>query len=102
MHVSGEHYNVRHPQKYVGALLHNAYEAEGIQIPRKQNYSAYLDNIVYQSPVDSCVRLYKDWTTDKASPAKHFIWLSEETMPFCRPQTTTCPARFHLGPGRCQ
>ena len=27
MHMSREHYNVEHPQKYMGGLLHNAYEA---------------------------------------------------------------------------
>ena len=87
MHVSGEHYNVGHPQKYVGASLNNAYEARGNPNSLKAKLPlAYLDNAVYKFLVDSCLWPYKDWTTDfedKPTLVEHFVWLSEETMPFC-------------------
>ena len=97
MHMSGEHYNVRHPQKYMGALLHNAYEARGDPNSLKAKLPlAYLDNTVYKFPVDSCMQPYKDWTTDfkdKPALAEHFVWLLEETMPFC-----TDPRQPHILP----
>ena len=37
MYISREHYNVGHPQKYVGTLIHNPYEAGGDSNSRKQN-----------------------------------------------------------------
>ena len=76
MYVSGEHYNVGHPQKYVGALLHNAYEAGGeSNSPKAKLPPTYLDNAVYQFPVDSCMRPYRNWTTDfedKSAPERTF------------------------------
>ena len=36
-------------------------------------------------PIDSCIREYRDWTTgseDRTSPDEHFVWLSNEFMPF--------------------
>ena len=97
MHVSGEHYNVGHPQKYVGGLLHNAYEAgEESHSPKAKLPPPFVDNVVYLFPVDSCVWPYRDWTTDHEDrPAleEHFIWLSEETMPFC-----TDPGQLHVPP----
>ena len=87
MHVSGEHYNVGHPQKYVGGLLHNAYEAgEESHSLKAKLPPAFVDSAVYLFLVDSCVRLYRDWTTDhedRPAPEEHFVWLSEEIMPFC-------------------
>ena len=45
MHVSGAHYNVGHLQKYVGALLHNAYEAGGkSKSPKAKLPLAFLDS----------------------------------------------------------
>ena len=88
MHVSREHYNVGHLQKYVGGLLHNAYEArEESHSPKAKLPPAVIDTAVYQFPVDSCVWPYWDWTTDhedRLAPEEHFVWLSEETMPFCK------------------
>ena len=86
MHVSGEHYNVGHPQKYVGGLLHNAYEGEESHSPKAKLPPGFLDDAVYIFLVDSCVQPYWDWTMDhedKPAPEEHFIWLLEETMPFC-------------------
>ena len=102
MHMSREHYNVGHPQKYVGGLLHNAYEArEESHSPKAKLPPAFVDSTVYLFPVDSCVRLYRDWTTDhedRPSTEEHFVWLSEETMPFCTdPGQPHVPPDFTLG-----
>ena len=101
MHDSGEHYNIGHPQKYVGALLHNAYEARDKASPRVKLPPAYLDNAIYAFPVDSCMWEYKDWTTDfdeKPAPAEHFVWLSGDFMPFCMdPGKPHIPPDFTLG-----
>ena len=87
MHMSGEHYNVGYPQEYMGGLLHNAYEAgEESNSPKAKLPLAFVDSMVYLFQVDSCVWLYWDWTMDHEDrPAleEHFVWLSEETMPFC-------------------
>ena len=101
MHVSGEHYNVGHPQKYMGALLHNTYEAGDTHSSKAKLPLAYLDSTMYHFPVDSCVRSYRDWTTDfedKSTPAEHFVYVSEETMPFCTdPGQPHIPPNFTLG-----
>ena len=77
-----------HPQKYVGGLLHNAYEAgEELHSPKAKLPPAVVDTAVYQFPVDSCVRPYWDWTMDhedRLTLEEHFVWLLEETMPFCK------------------
>ena len=79
MHVSGEHYNVGHPQKYMEGLLHNAYEAgEESHSPKAKLPLAFVDSAVYLFPVDSCVQPYRDWTTDhedRPAPEEHFVWL---------------------------
>ena len=102
MHVSREHYNVGHPQKYMGGLLHNAYQAgEESHSPKAKLPLAFVDSAVYLFPVDSCVWPYWDWTTDHEDrPAleEHFVWLSEETMPFCTdPGQPHVPPDFTLG-----
>ena len=57
MHDSQAHYNIGHPQKYVGALLQNAYKAMKRASPRAKLPPAYLDNPAISAfPVDSCVR----------------------------------------------
>ena len=63
MHDSGAHYNVGHPQKYIRALLHNAYRAGDQPSPRAKLRPGYLDNPM-AFPIDSCVQGYRDWTTD--------------------------------------
>ena len=56
MHMSGEHY-MGHPQKYMGGLLHNAYEAgEESHSPKAKLPAAFVDSVVYLFLVDSCVR----------------------------------------------
>ena len=97
MHVSGEHYNMGHPQKYMGGFLHNAYEAgEVLHSPKAKLPLAFLDTSSYIFPVDSCVQPYQDWTMDsevKPAPEEHFVFLAEETMPFC-----TDPGEPHVLP----
>ena len=102
MHISGKHYNIGHPQKYVGAVLHNAYQArEDSHSPKVKLPPEYMDNAIFNYPVDSCVRAYWDWTTDykdKPEVAEHFIYLSEETIPFCTdPGQPYLPSEFTLG-----
>ena len=102
MHVSIEHYNMGHPQKYVGRLLYSAYEAgEESHSPKAKITPAFVDTVVYQFLVDSCVWPYRDWTTDhedRFAPEEHFVWLSEETMPFCTdPGQPHVPPDFTLG-----
>ena len=102
MHVSREQYNVGHLQKYVRAMLHNAYEAGGkSKSPKAKLPPAFLDSNVYQFPMDSCVWPYDDWTMGvegKSTLAEHFVFLSEETMPFCTdPGQPHVPPDFTLG-----
>ena len=60
MHMSGEHYNVGHPQKYVEGLLHNAYEAgEESHSPKAKLPLSFVESTVYLFPVDSCVQPYQ-------------------------------------------
>ena len=86
VHYSGAHYNVRHPHKYVGVLVHNSYEAGKTASPRAKLLPAYFDNPQTMFLVDSCVWEYRDRTTDfedKPTPLEHFVWLSYDLMPFC-------------------
>ena len=61
MHVSSVQYNVGHPQKYVGALLHNAYEAWGKTKSQRLNFLQSLLTTTYTSSllisVRSCTRI---------------------------------------------
>ena len=80
----GVHFNVGHPQKFVGALLHNAFQAGDTASPKAKLPLAFLDHPT-KFPIDSCVREYWDWTTgcmDRTSLNKHFVWLSNEFTPF--------------------
>ena len=101
MHDLGAHYNIGHPQKYVGALLHNSYEAGKRGSPRAKLPPVYLDNPISAFPVDSCVQEYKDLKTyfeEKPTLAKHFVWHSSEFMPFCMDHRNPhIPPDFTLG-----
>ena len=84
MHDSGVPYNVGHPQKFVGALLQNAFQAGDTVSPIVKLPPAYLDHLT-KFPIDSHAREYRDWTTgcrDQSSLDEHFIWLSNEFTPF--------------------
>ena len=74
---SGMPFNVGHPQRFVGALLHNAFPAGDKPSPKVK--------LPPKFPIDSFVQEYRDWTTDCkdwSSPDKHFVCLSNEFTPF--------------------
>ena len=100
MHDSGMPFNVSHPQRFVGALLHNAFPARDKPSPKAKLPPAFLDHPT-KFPIDSCIREYRDWTTDcedRSSPDEHFVWLSNEFTPFqTDPGTPYMPPDFTLG-----
>ena len=84
MHDSGMPFNIGHPQRFVGALLHNAFPAGDKPSPKAKLPPAFLDHPT-KFPIDSCIWDYWDWTTDcedRSPPDKHFMWLSNEFTPF--------------------
>ena len=99
-HDSGKAYNVGHPQKFVGALLHNAYKAWDKPSPKAKLPLAFLDHLM-KFPVDSCVQDYRDWTTrwgDRPPEEEHIVWLSSALVPFqTDPGTPFVPPDFTLG-----
>ena len=68
--------------------------------PKAKLPPAFLDHPT-KFPIDSCVREYRDWTTDcedRSSPDEHFIWLSNKFTPFqTDPGTPYVPPDFTLG-----
>ena len=100
MHDSGMPFNVGHPQRFVGALLHNAFPAGDNPSPKAKLPLAFLDHPT-KFPIDSCIQEYRDWTTDCedwSSPDEHFVWLSNEFTPFqTNPGTPYVPPDFTLG-----
>ena len=97
---SGMPSNVGHPQRFVGALLHNAFPAGDKPSPKAKLPPAFLDHPM-KFPIDSCIREYQDWTTnceDQSSKDEHFVWLSNEFTPFqTNPRTPYVPLDFTLG-----
>ena len=84
MHDSGQPFNMGHPQRFVGALLHNAHAAGEKPSPKAKLPPAFLDHGSKFS-IDSCVQEYRDWATgdkDQSSPDEHFVWLSNGFTPF--------------------
>ena len=84
MHDSGKPFNVSHLQRFMGAQLHNAFQTRDKPSPKAKLPLAFLDHPT-KFPIDSCIREYRDWTTDCedwSSPDKHFIWLSNKFTPF--------------------
>ena len=100
MHDSGMPFNIGHPQRFVGALLHNAFPAGDKPSPKAKLPLAFLDHPT-KFPIDSCIREYRDWTTDcedQFSPDEHFVWLSNKFTPFqTDPGTPYVPPDFTLG-----
>ena len=88
-----------HPQKFVGALLHNAFQAGDKPSPKVKLPPAFLDHPT-KFPIDSCVREYRDWTTDcndRTPSDEHFVWLSNEFTPYqTDPGTPYVPLDFIL------
>ena len=84
MHDSGRPFNMGHPQKFMGTLLHNAFQAGDKPSPKVKLPLAFLDHPT-KFPIDSRVREYWDWTTDcedRTSPDEHFVWLSNKFTPY--------------------
>ena len=84
MHDSGMPFNVGHPQRFMGALLHNAFPARYKTSPKAKLPLVFLDHPT-KFPIDSCIREYWDWTTnceDRSSLDKYFLWLSNEFTSF--------------------
>ena len=100
MHDSRMPFNVGHPQRFVGALLHNAFLAGDKPSPKAKLPPAFLDHLT-KFPIDSCIWEYRDWTTDcedRSSPDEHFVWFSNEFTPFqTNPGTPYVPLDFTLG-----
>ena len=100
MHDSGMPFNISHPQRFVGALLHNAFPARDKPSPKVKLPPAFLDHPM-KFPIDSCIQEYQDWTThckDQSSLDKHFMWLSNKFTPFqTDPGTPYMPPDFTLG-----
>ena len=63
MHDSGMPFNVSHPQRFVGALLHNAFLVRDKPSPMVKLPPAFLDHPM-KFPIDSCIQEFRDWTTD--------------------------------------
>ena len=84
MHDSGMPFSVSHPQRFVGAQLHNAFPVGDKPSPKVKLPLAFLDHLT-KFPIDSCIREYRDWTTDcedRSSLDEHFVWLSNKFTPF--------------------
>ena len=100
MHDSGMPFNVSHPQRFMGAQLHNAFPAGDKPSPKAKLPPAFLDHPT-KFPIDSCIQEYRDWTTDcedRSSPDEHFVWLLNKFTPFqTNPGTPYVPPDFTLG-----
>ena len=90
MHDTGKGYNVGDPQKFLGALLHNAVTSGKNPSPMAKLPLAYLGLPATSSLIDSCTREYRDWMEgclahegDKcAALEEHFVWLLKDYMPY--------------------
>ena len=106
MHDTGKGYNMGDPQKFVGALLHNAVTSGKDPSPKPKLPPAYLDLLATSPLIDSCTRKYRDWTEEHlvpegdehAAPEEHFVWLSNDYMPYENdPGLPFVPLDFTLG-----
>ena len=90
MHDMGKGYNVGDPQKFLGALLHNAFTSGKNPSPKAKLPPAYLDMPATSPLIESCTREYLDWTEERLTPEgdehpaveEHFVWLSKDYMPY--------------------
>ena len=90
MHDTGKGYNVGDPQKFLRALLHNAFTSGKNPSPKVKLSLAYLDMPATSPLIESCTREYQDWTGECPTPEgdgrpaleEHFVWLSKDYMPY--------------------
>ena len=68
MHDMGKGYNVGDPQKFLGALLHNAFTSGKNPSPKAKLPPAYLDMPATSPLIESCTREYRDWTEECPTP----------------------------------
>ena len=105
MHDTGKGYNVGDPKVFLGALLHNAYTSGKEPSPKAKLLPAFLDRPAGHSLIDSCTRVYRDWTKDFPALAggdhtleEHFVWLSTSYQPYSHdPGSPFIPLDFTLG-----
>ena len=106
MHDTGKGYNVEDPQKFLGALLHNAFTSGKTLSPKAKLLLAYLNMPAASSLIESCTREYRDWPEDGPTPdgdehsplEEHFVWLSKDCMPYNNdPGLPFVPPDFTVG-----
>ena len=106
MHDMGKGYNVGDPQKFIGAILHNAVTSGKDPSPKAKLPMAYLDLPATSPLIDSCTRKYRDWTEERPVPEgdqraaleEHFVWLSKDYTPYENdPGSPFVPLDFTLG-----
>ena len=106
MHDTGKGYNVGDPQKFLGALLHNAVTSGKDPSPKAKLPPAYLDLPATSPLIDSCTRKYVDWMEGRPAPEgnehaaleEHFVWLSKDyTLYDNDPGLPFVPPDFTLG-----
>ena len=106
MHDMGKGYNIGDPQKFLGALLHNAFTSGKTPSPKAKLPLAYLDMPAASSLIESCTREYRDWMEDsptpdsdeRSPPEEHFVWLSKDYMPYNNdPGLLFVPPDFTVG-----
>ena len=104
MHDSGQGHNVGDPQKFLGALLHNASASGTKASPKAKLPPAYLHMPALSPLIDSCTQEYRDWCQELAPEGgsifpleEHFVWLSSDDMPYeSDPGSTFVPPDFTL------
>ena len=106
MHDTGKGYNMGDPQKFLGALLHNAATSGNDPSPKAKLLLVYLDLPTTSPLINSCTRKYRDWTEEhpvpegdeRAAPEEHFVWLSKDYTPYENdPGSPFVPPDFTLG-----
>ena len=106
MHDTGKGYSVGHPQKFLGALLHNAATSRKDPSLKAKLPLAYLDLPATSPLIESCTRKYRDWTEarpgptgdEHATPQEHFVWLSKDFTRYNNdPGSPFIPPDFTLG-----
>ena len=105
MHDTGKGYNVGDPQVFLGVLLHNAYTSGKEPSPKAKLPPAFLDRPAGHPLIDSCTRVYRDWTKDFLALTggdytleEHFVWLSTSYQPYTHdPGSPFVPPDFTLG-----
>ena len=90
MHDTGKGYNVGDPQKFLRALLHNAFTSGKNPSQKAKLPTAYYNMPATSNLVESCTREYRDWAeeclapegNEHPAPEEHFVWLSKDYTPY--------------------